>query len=553
MRGTAPPNRIERGGLSISVRAALAVVLPAGFYLLALGIVVGTVAVDVALAEHSNYPFSVGAFKVYLASALLVYPVLRVVFLSRRPRHGAPAVGLPVTPEEQPELWARVRQLAERTGTRPPAEIRLIAEVNAAVSEQSRLLDLLPGRRTLAIGVPLLIGLTEAELGSVLAHEFGHYSNQDARLGGHVYAGRREVLRTVGDLHRRADRKQAEQQAQLNAVAAARRAKGRKIRKRLATGGLDRVLAMIFAGYAKLYVTVSESVNRRQEYAADLAAVRIAGRDVTAATLRKLPSLDAALSFYLDHYAMLGWEDGLLPLPGQVYGGLANLLTDPKRRQELTELRLELPEDEHDPYDSHPPIAARVAAVESLPPDGCGPDTSGPALGVLARSEQTLAALEAVTLLPEAAAMSRLDWPELAHRAGCARHTKGAEALRQAVGAVSPGAALAAVLDAVAAGRRWELADRLPKSPQAQAATGRAAQEFTRPVFRSALRDLVILALAETGAARWELSWSEPVRLRLADGLAEALPPALDAVMADPQDVTALRTLLASTPLSRLL
>ncbi|MEY9965703.1 hypothetical protein ABIA33_003749 [Streptacidiphilus sp. MAP12-16] len=69
---------------------------------------------------------------------------------------------------------------------------------------------------------------------------------------------------------------------------------------------------------------------------------------------------------------------------------------------------------------------------------------------------------------------------------------------------------------------------------------------------RAALSDLVILSLAETGAARWELTWSEPVRLRLPGGLAETLPPALDALLADWPDPTPLRAVLASTrPVAR--
>lgn len=530
-------------------RAVLAVAMLAGFYLLALGIVAGVVTADVLLARNSAAPLSLGALKLYAVSAMVLYPVLRALVLARRRNHRFDPEGLSLSAAEQPDLWAAVRQLAQRSGTRPPSDIRLTAAVNAAVSEDSRLLGLVPGRRTLAIGAPLLIGLTERELEAVLAHEFGHYSNHDTRLGALVYAGREKVLRTASALNQRAHLRRAEQQAELDALAAARRAKGRAERKRRASGGIDGLLGRLFSGYARLYLRVSERVNRRQEYAADLAAARLAGRDATASALRALVALDTALSLHLDQYATMGWDAGLLPLPGQVYGGLAHLLADPGRRHQLAQLRLP---DHADAYESHPPLAARVAAIESLPADGYGPDHSGPAISVLAHPERTLAALEQATLPPEAATMSRLDWPELAQRAGRAKHLDRGQSLQHAVGAPTPGTALTAVTAAAAEGRLWQVADSLPKSPAAQAATGRAAQEFVRTALRAALGDLAILALAESGAARWELSWSQPVRLRLSPDLDQTLPPALDALVTDRPDPTPLRTVLASTlPLAR--
>lgn len=247
----------------------------------------------------------------------------------------------------------------------------------------------------------------------------------------------------------------------LAALAAERHAKGKRVRTPEASGGVDQVLARIFTAYAGLYLTVTSAVSRRQELAADLVAVKLAGRDAMASALRRLPVLDSVLDYYLGRYAMIGWEDGLLPLPGQVYGGLAHLLAEPARREELARLALEGPEAEQHPYDSHPPLAARIAAIEALPPDGRPPACSGPALGLLAFPEETIARVEAVTLRPESAAMRRLDWPELAQWIGRARHAQGTDALRQAVGMDLPAVALLAELTA---GPIWQIADRLPKS-----------------------------------------------------------------------------------------
>lgn len=58
-----------------------------------------------------------------------------------------------LTPQDQPELWEQVRAAAEAMGERPPDELYLVAEVDAGVAEQSRLLGLLPGRRRMLLGL----------------------------------------------------------------------------------------------------------------------------------------------------------------------------------------------------------------------------------------------------------------------------------------------------------------------------------------------------------------------------------------------------------------
>ncbi|MEV7779254.1 M48 family metalloprotease [Kitasatospora sp. NPDC088351] len=530
--------------MSTSTRALTAVVMLAGFYLLALGIVVGLIVLDIGLYQAAGH-VNPGVLKIWALTALVAYPVVRAVFLTRSREDGGELPGVPADREQQPAIWAVVDRVAERTGVRGPAGIRLVPDVNAGVLEETRLLGLLPGKRHLVIGTPLLMGLTEGELEAVLAHEFGHYSNQDVRLAGITVAGRTAILRAVGDLHQSADAHKAEEAAKLQAKAEKRIAKGRKPSEEKATGGVDRVLAKLFTLYAKLYFRVSESVSRRQEYAADLVAARLAGREATASALRKVPVLDAAQGFYLNGYATLGWGAGLLPPPGQFYGGLAHLLSDPKRRQELADLALGLPEHEPDPYDSHPPIDRRVAAVEALPDDGRGAGATGPAFALLHDAERVLVELEVVSLVPEAAGKQRVEWPELVRTAMLAHAREAAGPACRALTGLGLPPTVHGLLDAVDGGRAWEFTDLLPKSEQAAAATGRAAREFARPVLREELGHAFVVALVESGLASWEFSWSRSAELRLPEGMADALDRALDSACADRPDTAPLRALLA--------
>ncbi|MFE4515224.1 M48 family metalloprotease [Kitasatospora sp. NPDC056783] len=534
--------------MSTSIRAVTAVALLAGFYLLALGIVVGLLVLDIALYQASD-GFRPALVKVWALTAAVAYPVLRVVFLTRRRKDDGELPGVPVTRERQPAVWGMVDRIGERTGVRGPAEIRIVPEVNAGVFEETRLLGLIPGKRHLVIGAPLLMGLTEGELEAILGHEFGHYSNRDVRLAAVTVAGRRAVLHTIDGLHQRADRHQAEEAAKLAAKAEKRLAKGRKPSDEEATGGVDRVLAGLFTRYAKLYFRVSEAVGRRQEYAADLIAARLAGRDTTASALRKVPALDSAQDFYLGSYATIGWEAGLLPPPGQVFGGLQHLLNDPERRRQLAAYALELPEHEPDPYDSHPPIDRRITAIEALPDDGRGAGATGPALALLHDAERVMTELEAVSLVPEAASKQRVEWAELVRGAMLAHAREAATTAGGALTALGLPPTVHGLLDLVDTGRALEFTDRLPKSEQAAAATGRAAREFARPALRQELAHAAVLALAEAGLAGWELSWSGPAELRLPDGFPDAFDAALDAACGDTPDTTPLRALLAAAGL----
>ncbi|MFJ8477480.1 M48 family metalloprotease [Kitasatospora sp. NPDC094011] len=534
--------------MSTSGRAVTAVAMLAGFYLLALGILGGLLALDIALYQAAG-KLSPALAKVWALSVAIGYPVVRVVFLTRRRKDDGELPGVLLTRERQPELWAMVDRISERTGVRGPAEIRLVPEVNAGVLEETRLLGLIPGKRHLVIGAPLLLGLTEGELESVLAHEFGHYSNRDVKLAAVTVAGRRAILNTIGGLHQRADQHQAGEAAKLAAKAEKRLAKGRKPSSEQAGGGVDRVLAKLFTLYAKLYFRVSEAVGRRQEYAADRVAAQFAGRDATASALRRIPTLDAAQDYYLNRYATIGWDAGLLPPPGQVFGGLAHLLSDPKRRAELAEHALELPEQTPDPYDSHPPIHLRVAAIEELPEDGRGAGATGPALALLRDAERVLAELEVVTLIPEASGKQRVEWPELVRTAMLTHAREAAVPARNALAGLGLPPTVHGLLDGIDAGRAWEFTDRLPKSEQAAAATGRAAREFARPMLREELGHATVVALAEAGLAGWELSWSGPAELRLPDGFEDGFDAALTAACADTPDTAPLRALLTGAGL----
>ncbi|MFG2986101.1 M48 family metallopeptidase [Streptomyces sp. NPDC048258] len=530
--------------MGASLRALRALVLLAGFYLLGVVLLAVLVGADYAIVASGHG--GPAAVKIVIVSVVLAVPIVRGLFMLRTPK-GDPPAGVPVTEAQEPLLWQTVRDVARQVGTRAPDEIVLIDEVNAAVAEDAKLLGLRPGTRRLYLGLPLMTGLDEMQLRAVLAHEMGHYANLDTRLTPLIARGRAQLIRTIGHFHDRADSKVAKERAKQEKKAEKRIANGKKAKEinTAGEGAMYRAMAKIYTAYGKFYMRATLSSARRQELAADLASVEVAGRDAAASALRELNALDSAHDFYMGSYATLGVGAGLLPRPGQVFGGLRTLLE--ARSADLDELRHELSTEPTSPYDSHPALAERVARIEALPDDGRAGQAARPALELLSSPEASLTALEQAVLTPQALALKRVDWEDLVHESMTQYVGQGAEDIREALTAEGAGPELAVLLDAIDADPavRWRIADRLPKSEQAASATGRAAREFARPAVRRALNQLVTVELTARGAARWQLSWSDSATLRYpADGFEDQLDLALDAAVADQPDTGSLRKLV---------
>jgi Zn-dependent protease with chaperone function len=456
-----------------AVRALLAALLVAGFYWLGVGLVAGLVALALwlwwvvpgPLAHDLSYP-------ALAVAAGLVVPVRRVA--QARPR---PPEGLAVTVEQAPALWAAVRDLAAVVPTRPPDEIRLIAEVNAAVWEDTGRAGLRPGRRYLYVGVPLLETLPLDQLRAVLAHELGHYARGHTRFGALVYRG---MLAMAGTIER--------------------------IGPRTLPG-------LVLTGYAAVYAAVALAVLRRMETEADQAAVRAAGPTATAGALRDTERLVAAWDGYLRQYLRWTSRTGYPPAAVLAYFGAVVddpvLVPDPVRPPHRSR------------WDSHPPLAQRLALVEAAP-DRPVPADPRPAWVLLDDLELRAAALRTATFDESVVRIAQED-------ALCI-----AAAVRYAAGRVAgdraPG--LGTVLDLLEDGRAGELTVRLRRTVYGN----------REPV--ELVTATVAAALVASGAARWRHEWSVPLGLESADGDPLDVATIVGRAWEDPAAVGRLRELV---------
>jgi hypothetical protein len=308
--------------------------------------------------------------------------------------------------------------------------------------------------------------------------------------------------------------------------------------------------------------------------AADQVAARYAGRDATVAALRALPVIEAAHTHYVQAYAGMGGPLGALPPVGEVHGGFRRLLAA-RTGERLAALCAGLRPPRPHRYDSHPPIAERIALIEKLPADDRtdGSADEPTALTLLRDPDRVFATLEARTLPHETARLRRMSWDDLvlaravADAEGWSRplrvavaralHTeaqgtdKAAPARRSAPAEKVEDAALPGldeVLDAFDRGLLWTaVADRMPKPAQAARLIGPSARNFIRPKVFDALAGMVHLRLAGAGHAAPDIPWSGRPGLALPEAWEKGMDDALDAAVADTPDTAPLRALLADT------
>lgn len=296
-------------------RIVLALALLAGFYLLGVAFLVLLVVLNIA---------NIKGDRVYLALPVLSFGAAAAIILAWIPTRRAfrpPAVGLAVRESDEPALVALVREIADAMRVPAPDQLYLTHVANAAASTDSRLLGLLVRHRRLELGLGLLSTVTVDELRAIVAHELGHHLGGDTRLAHVVYRGQRAIVDTVTTMPRSP-------------------------------------FAYPYYAYLWLYLRCAGVVSRAQETSADAWAVRVAGRQATSSVLERLEPTGAALNAFIQRAVRPYWAAGMHP--PNLYDGLRASLA---AGGPWTEVVGPSAATRPTPYDTHPPLAERLAAV----------------------------------------------------------------------------------------------------------------------------------------------------------------------------------------------
>jgi heat shock protein HtpX len=356
---------------SFAARAALSLVLLAGFYVLALAAAAVLLALPL-LDDWAGQPLAPSAQGFCLIGAALI---LRGV-LPRRDRFTPP--GPRLEEAQQPRLFGLLRAVADAAGQAMPTEVYLDPTLNAWVAERGGFLGV-GGRRVMGVGLPLLEVLTVDQLRAVLAHELGHYHGGDTALGPLVYRTRAAMERTLRGMRRHSS-----------------------------------LLALPFELYGRLFLWVTRAVSRRQEHSADALAARIVG---------PLPLIEALQSLEANAGAVESfWSTQVGPVLAAGYRpplaeGLRAYLALPEVAERARrELDGGMAVARAAAWDTHPPLGERVRALRALVSAGPrGVPAGRPALALLDGLEALEAQLAATLRAPAARPIGWEDVPERVH------------------------------------------------------------------------------------------------------------------------------------------
>ena len=327
-----------KSGPSIAGRAALAIVLMFGFYALAVGVAVGLFYIPYAeLRYFERVDFRLALFCI-VGGGLILWSIIP------RPDHFE-APGPVLDESQQPELFSVLSGVAKLTGQELPREVYLIPDVNAWVATRGGVMGF-GSRRVMGLGLPLLQILSVTQFRAVLAHEFGHYYGGDTALGPWVYKTRAAIVRTI------------ERVAQHSSL-----------------------LSKPFFWYGLLFLRLTLRVSRQQELSADELAARTIGGRPLIEGLKLIHGAALAFNPYLASEVAPALRAGYRP---PVADGFRRFLASSEVSAGVTLfLDTVMNAAEEDPYDSHPPLRERIAALAQSP-DGDHPDNDPPALSLLA-------------------------------------------------------------------------------------------------------------------------------------------------------------------------
>ena len=312
---------------SLAGRALLAVGLMIGFYGLAIGLA--------GVLLFLPYAELVYAHRLHLNIAIFSLVGAGTILWSIVPRWDRfEAPGPLLEPTRHPKLFAEIEGVARATGQAMPAEVFLVGDVNAWVAQRGGVMGL-SSQRVMGLGLPLLQVLSVSELRAVLAHEFGHFYGGDTRLGPWVYKTRAAIGRTLAGLS-------------------------------------DSILQKPFLWYGKLFLWTSQAVSRRQEFSADALASRVVGARPLVEGLKKVQTAAPAFDAYWSQEVRPVLQAGYLP---PLADGFRRFAAQERIAQAMEGmLEKSLGEAKTDPYDTHPTLPERIAAVAGLP---AGPDPAG--------------------------------------------------------------------------------------------------------------------------------------------------------------------------------
>ena len=299
-----------------------------GLLILLLGLVGGIVAL--AIVSTSVLLLLIKK-KIIFAILFAIWTIARALWVRFDPPQG-----YVLTKKEYPELFSVIDELTDQLDALKIHKVILDRNLNAAVVQHPRLGIFGWDENTLIVGLQLLLTLSEEEMRSVLAHEFGHLSGNHSRFSGWIYRVRMSWQRMMEAFEHQ------------NSFGA----------------GLMR---KFFNWYAPQFSAYSFALARKNEYEADAIAAELTSPEIATKALVNVhataPYIDT--SYWQNYFLQADEKSEPNHAP---FEGLKDFIRDnPLARTEMIErIKSEMQEKTH--YaDTHPSLKDRVDALGALP------------------------------------------------------------------------------------------------------------------------------------------------------------------------------------------
>jgi Zn-dependent protease with chaperone function len=240
--------------------------------------------------------------------------------------------GIPVDVATHAKLGAVLAEVSGKVGTRTVDRVFLTPGTAMAVFERGSALATWRGRgeRCLVVGGALFSGFPIHAFKAVLAHEFGHFKNEDTAGGAFSLAARRSLQEMILALARGG------------------------------AAGRFNPAWLFVEGYYKVFLRISHGASRLQEVLADRWAVTAYGSRSFAAGLRHVIVSDIRFGARVSH-AVQSAADANTPLVN-----LYRLTEDPPGAEKVESDIDAALNREPGPYDSHPSPKDRLEAADAM-------------------------------------------------------------------------------------------------------------------------------------------------------------------------------------------
>ncbi len=197
-----------------------------------------------------------------------------------------------ITREDAPALYQMISEIVKEVDTSFPKKIFITPEVNAAVFYDSGFWSMiLPVRKNLRIGMGLVNSVSRTEFKAILAHEFGHFSQQSMKVGSYVYNVNQVIHNMLFD--NESFNSLAQSWANVNGYLS--------FFVRMAVGivrGLQFILRKVYEVVNVSYMGLS----REMEYHADEVAANVTGSKPLITSLLRLELAEFSYNTVLEYY-----------------------------------------------------------------------------------------------------------------------------------------------------------------------------------------------------------------------------------------------------------